>query len=172
MSIDGKHFYRFTYLKSEEWKTVRLITLAKNGGKCEICGKENWSNDCHHKVYPEDIWETKPINLVVLCRRCHDEVHELMRTRPDLKTFGQIRQEIWTECNGKKVKKPRCVFCRCSTVELTKGSRRGVGFLYCQDCRTLLDPVWHVHSRFWKHTRDFFRASGTPLRLDKVESEA
>lgn len=171
MSIEGKHFYRFTYLKSEEWKTVRLVKLAKCGAKCEVCGEKSWSNDCHHKVYPDDIWKTKPHHLAVLCRRCHDAVHSLMRQRPDFGKFGLIKNEIWEERHKlkKKVKKPRCVFCRCSTVELIQGSRKKCKFFYCQDCRNFLEPVWHVPSRFWKHTREMLRQSGRPLRLDKLD---
>lgn len=83
MSIEGKHHYRFTYLKSEEWKTVRIEALARENGKCQICGEENLSNDAHHVWYPESIWDTRAEQLAILCRACHDFVHAMM---PECKT--------------------------------------------------------------------------------------
>ena len=83
MSIEGKHAYRFGYLKSEQWCTVRIEALARENGKCEICGHESISNDAHHIWYPENIYETTEKNLVVLCRSCHNFVHVML---PDCKT--------------------------------------------------------------------------------------
>jgi len=73
MGIEGKHAYRFVYLKSEKWQNVRIEALAREGGKCQICGEESISNDAHHVWYPESIWETRSENLVILCRPCHEE---------------------------------------------------------------------------------------------------
>jgi hypothetical protein len=93
MSIEGKHAYRFGFLKSEEWKTVRIARLAKDKGKCVICGKEDLSNDCHHISYP-DRWSFTTIEHIrTLCRRCHKEVHRLMEEKPHLR-FGQIKDRI------------------------------------------------------------------------------
>lgn len=79
MSINGKHAYRFVYLKSEEWKTVRVEALARSAAKCEICGEENISNDAHHIYYPESFWQTKVEHLVILCRPCHNVAHALIK---------------------------------------------------------------------------------------------
>jgi hypothetical protein len=83
MSIEGKHAYRFGYLKSEEWKNVRIEALAREKGKCQICGEESISNDAHHVWYPESIWDTREMHLVILCRPCHDFIHTLL---PECKT--------------------------------------------------------------------------------------
>lgn len=83
MSVEGKHHYRFTYLKSEQWQNVRIEALAREKGKCQICGEESISNDAHHMWYPESIWETRADHLVILCRPCHDFIHSMI---PECKT--------------------------------------------------------------------------------------
>lgn len=93
MSIEGKHSYRFGYLKSEQWATVRLEALAREKGKCQICGEESLSNDAHHIWYPENIYETTEAQLVILCRPCHDFLHSLI---PECKTSDeQEGRECW-----------------------------------------------------------------------------
>lgn len=92
MSIESKHAYRFGYLKSEQWKTVRLEALVREKAKCQICGEESISNDAHHIWYPENIYETKEKQLVVLCRTCHEFLHVML---PECKTddegFGRAQ---------------------------------------------------------------------------------
>jgi len=83
MSIEAKHYYRFQYLKSDEWQTVRIEVLARERAHCQICGEESISNDAHHVWYPENIWETASKHLVVLCRPCHTFIHEIV---PECKT--------------------------------------------------------------------------------------
>lgn len=83
MSIEGKHSYRFVYLKSEKWSNVRLDAIAREKGKCQICSEESISNDAHHIWYPESIWDTTQDHLVVLCRACHNFIHTMM---PECKT--------------------------------------------------------------------------------------
>lgn len=86
MSIASKHAYRFGYLKSEQWKTVRIEALAREGAKCQICMEESIFNDAHHAWYPENIWETTERHLIVLCRGCHDFLHAVM---PECKTNNE-----------------------------------------------------------------------------------
>lgn len=83
MSIEAKHAYRFTYLKSEQWQNVRIEALAREEGKCQICFEESIHNDAHHIWYPESIWDTTANHLVILCRPCHDFIHAMM---PECKT--------------------------------------------------------------------------------------
>lgn len=83
MSIEGKHAYRFGYLKSEQWSNVRLEALVREKAKCQICGEESISNDAHHIWYPDNIYETTERHLAILCRPCHDFVHVML---PDCKT--------------------------------------------------------------------------------------
>lgn len=83
MSIEGKHSYRFGYLKSDKWQAVRLEALVREKGKCQICGEESISNDAHHIWYPENIYDTTEQHLVILCRACHEFIHEML---PECKT--------------------------------------------------------------------------------------
>jgi len=78
-TVIGKHAYRFVYLKSEEWKNVRVEALAREHAKCEICGVEDISNDAHHVYYPKSFWETTVDHLVILCRPCHNVAHALIK---------------------------------------------------------------------------------------------
>lgn len=160
MSIEGKHFYRFTYLKSEEWKTARMMALAKVGARCQICGKEDWHNDAHHRKYPDDIWDTGPHHLIVLCRECHNRVH---------KTFGEsaskgkwhrkriaITHQLLREELERNPAPLHCVICESEdNVEVVKtGPVRPISL--CQDClfifRNIPKPA---KCSFWKDWNRF-----------------
>lgn len=77
MSIEGKHAYRFGFLKSEEWKAIRLACLLKNDACCVVCGFRSLENDAHHVRYLGSFWNTKVQQLKTLCRECHTKLHEL-----------------------------------------------------------------------------------------------
>lgn len=95
MSIEAKHAYRFGYLKSEKWKTVRLEALVREKACCQICGDESVYNDAHHMWYPQNIYETTEAHLVVLCRPCHDFLHAMI---PECKTKDeQEGREHWVK---------------------------------------------------------------------------
>lgn len=77
MSIAGKHWYRFNFLKSDEWRNFRLQVLTDCGGKCCCCGLVDPSNDVHHVWYGEPSY-CGVRQFVVLCRSCHDKVHSFL----------------------------------------------------------------------------------------------
>lgn len=77
MGIEHKHTYRFGYLRSEKWQTLRIAALAEKDAKCKICGERSLSNDIHHVYYPPSFWDTKVEDVVILCRRCHEFVHSI-----------------------------------------------------------------------------------------------
>jgi hypothetical protein len=77
MSQESKEYYRKVFLQSDEWKTVRSRAMVNGKSKCSICGKESSHHDAHHLVYPDNVWETRPWHLTILCRSCHDLVHAL-----------------------------------------------------------------------------------------------
>ncbi len=77
MSIAGKHWYRFEFLKSDEWRDFRLQLLTDCGGRCYICTKRDQSNDIHHVWYGEPSF-TGVRQFLVLCRTCHDKVHAVL----------------------------------------------------------------------------------------------
>ncbi len=75
MGIESKHAYRFEFLNSEEWSTIRAEVLAAESARCYICEVEDASNDVHHMFYRRHWRDTAAADCHVLCRRCHDLVH-------------------------------------------------------------------------------------------------
>lgn len=109
MSIEGKHHYRFQYLKSEQWQTVRIEALARDKARCQICREESIHNDAHHIWYPENIWETTVDHLVILCRGCHGFIHDMV---PECKTNDEeVGRAHWAKF-GNAIKAWRCDKCR------------------------------------------------------------
>lgn len=95
MSTDHKHAYRFVYLKSEEWQSVRVEALVRDKMKCQICDLEDFYNDAHHVYYPPSFWKTTVEHLVVLCRDCHELTHSLI---PKVK--GKTKEESIEDWNA------------------------------------------------------------------------
>lgn len=76
-SIARKHFYRFRYLKSDHWQDLRLRKLVSVDAKCQRCGHRDLSNDIHHLRYKK-LYDVELSDLIVLCRKCHEIVHEAL----------------------------------------------------------------------------------------------
>ena len=93
MSIEAKHAYRFGFLKSEKWQTVRLQRLVRDGAKCRFCGIRSLQNDVHHWKYPDNWWDTNVWHLKTLCRVCHMKVHAIMTVHPDW-DWQQIKKKM------------------------------------------------------------------------------
>lgn len=69
---------KYTYfLNTRYWKTVRNKVIELSGGKCSICGNTRFLN-VHHKTYKNHGSEIFHLeDLVVLCRNCHEKLHQL-----------------------------------------------------------------------------------------------
>lgn len=85
-----------SYLKSEEWKSIRSKIkkrTAKKWNFCNICGSGNNLN-IHHSSY-KVIGQENPGNTVkMLCRECHNSLHEYSKQNPNFsfyKCFGKIK---------------------------------------------------------------------------------
>lgn len=65
------------YLRSEEWRVRKKIFLRKAGYKCHVCGAKDTPLHVHHITYAHfgDEWDS---DCVVLCKDCHEEVHEVV----------------------------------------------------------------------------------------------
>lgn len=94
MSIAGKHFYRFKYLKSDHWQSLRLEKLANAGAKCCRCNHVDISNDVHHLNY-RNLYDVTLMDLVVLCRSCHEKIHETMDAAREAIASGADPREEW-----------------------------------------------------------------------------
>ena len=67
------------YLKSYEWKVLRITVLRERGHKCERCGAANMLQ-IHHKTY-ERLFHEKLEDLEVLCKTCHQKEHNRYKPR-------------------------------------------------------------------------------------------
>lgn len=143
MGIEGKHFYRFTYLKSEEWHSARIVALARAGAKCCICGEVDWGNDCHHRKYPENIWDTTPWHLIVLCRTCHAKLHSIYSTDASKGKWRRKRFRLRREhIVDYALKHPRPLSCLlCRTEEHVSVFFQPIGYPVgiCDKCKELVD---------------------------------
>lgn len=86
MSIEGKHAYRFGFLKSEEWELVRTEALVKDDARCQLCGTRSLQNDVHHLIYRLSWKNTKVTDLVTLCRPCHEIIHLITKPKNESKS--------------------------------------------------------------------------------------
>ncbi len=68
------------YIKSQEWKNIKLDILQVRGNYCEICKEQRQVNilHLHHKTY-KNLFNEKAEDLQLLCPNCHMEVHGLTK---------------------------------------------------------------------------------------------
>lgn len=99
-SIAAREHYRNTFLKSEHWASLRAEALLRYKSKCVFCGHADFSNDVHHVHYPKDLYCNHLSQLIVLCRDCHEFVHQKMKLygKPETpsecwKQYKKIRDE-------------------------------------------------------------------------------
>lgn len=70
----ASHDYKYrSYLKSDEWKSVRRRKLFDADFKCERCGRLT-GLEVHHKTY-DRLGAERMEDLAVLCRVCHRQEH-------------------------------------------------------------------------------------------------
>lgn len=62
------------YLQSNHWLALRASVLKERGCFCEACGSGGIVH-VHHKTYA-NLGNEVHADLVVLCARCHDRVHQ------------------------------------------------------------------------------------------------
>lgn len=85
-------YYRDTYLRSDDWRTLRQAKIHAVKEKCQLCGHKTHNPDVHHIIYRR-LWDVLPADLRVMCRKCHDWVHQLLEKYPKLRTLP--RTTIW-----------------------------------------------------------------------------
>ncbi len=68
---------------------------------CEQCGKK--AVDIHHIIYRSQGGKDEIVNLIALCRKCHDMVHNNELTKSDLKMLHYRRMVATTGVMGKKL---------------------------------------------------------------------
>lgn len=70
------------YLLSDAWRRRRLKVLERCSGLCEGC-LTNAATQVHHRTYAH-VTEEFAFELMGLCDRCHDRVHETEQKRASL----------------------------------------------------------------------------------------
>ena len=81
------------YKFSECWKLLKDNALIRDGGKCRCCSKKT-KLEMHHDNYP-DIPENDCLeNVRILCRDCHQLIHDYKNGSMDIK---QIKKFLKTE---------------------------------------------------------------------------
>lgn len=76
------------YLNSEHWKNTRERLLERHGAYCDCCGSTDNIN-VHHLTY-KNIGKENDYELIVLCHRCHQIMHDQKRKRRLANEFHDV----------------------------------------------------------------------------------
>ncbi len=82
----GKESY-YHYLQSDHWQQIRIEAL-KLFRTCVLCGSKNKLN-VHHRNYKHLYQEIITEDLIVLCKSCHEEYHNIDKPKKHKK--GKFR---------------------------------------------------------------------------------
>lgn len=66
-------WYRRVYLQTEHWKRTAAEARIRADQRCQRCSAAG-RLDVHHVVY-DHLWREYPVDLLVLCRTCHQRIH-------------------------------------------------------------------------------------------------
>lgn len=73
-----KYIPYYEQLKTKKWKDFRKLVFASRGKVCEMCGAKTNLQVHHPKyVFGRKAWEYPISEVVVLCRNCHEKVHNI-----------------------------------------------------------------------------------------------
>jgi len=108
------------YISSPQWREKRRQFFASKMNKCHglkgkwrcvCCMRDDVPLDLHHRTYKRLGNERINVDLIPVCRPCHDEIHDLTRAGIHLwKATKQIRREKrkeWRMQNRSSHKSPR-----------------------------------------------------------------
>ena len=76
------------FLKTEEWKQISQMVKERDGHKCVICGSTENLN-AHHIGYDGDRMDEN--DIVTLCNRCHECLHDGIKTISESVSSGVYR---------------------------------------------------------------------------------
>ena len=89
----------YEYIKSNEWQKVRKKYFSsnmfktyskKNKWTCYVCDEDNKPLDLHHRKYKRLGHEKIHIDLVPVCRDCHNHIHSLQKEK-NLSLWGATK---------------------------------------------------------------------------------
>ena len=81
------------YLQTAHWQALRKAAFVLYGQKCEFCGQRT-AIDIHHIQY-HNLYDVKPKELAVLCRRHHDQVHNFFKKQTSTKIVNREQLFAW-----------------------------------------------------------------------------
>lgn len=67
------------YIHSVEWFTLRDARQAYDNHRCQHCGSETKTLQCHHKTYKHLYMQSEFFDLITLCVDCHHDLHERLK---------------------------------------------------------------------------------------------
>lgn len=74
-------------LRDPRWQKKRLKIFERDGFTCCRCGDSNEELQVHHLKYTSNPWDESDINLITLCKTCHEFESKFMATiKPNLKS--------------------------------------------------------------------------------------
>ena len=88
------------YLKSEKWQKIRKTAFSQRGKKCEVCQSVK-SLHIHHLTY-DRIFNESLSDLQILCRKCHEKVHDIQKKVNRKKSKLSLAQKV---ARRKKIKR-------------------------------------------------------------------
>lgn len=82
-------------------ENLRMACLMRDGYTCQQCGKKNIRLEAHHLIYREHGGKDTLSNLLTLCEKCHDQVHEGKLTLNVTGVSGHLDQIAQHTMQGK-----------------------------------------------------------------------
>ncbi len=86
MSLPSRYQAYVAYINSPEWRAVRQRYFQSRlyKGRCAGCGATGVTLDVHHRTYRRLGHEWLG-DLIAVCRRCHDTIHNMQRAETEKK---------------------------------------------------------------------------------------
>jgi hypothetical protein len=79
------------YRAGEHWAQVVAETTRLADGKCVRCGANG--DDCHHKHYLSIGREIPGVDVILVCRKCHQDLHGLSGDNEAAKAENKLCRE-------------------------------------------------------------------------------
>jgi 5-methylcytosine-specific restriction endonuclease McrA len=83
------------YITSKAWFAIRECLLDEHNNKCSFCGRK-YELHVHHLNY-DCLGKETPEDVLVLCVRCHDDLHTALRKYPATEKAIKQYQEVTLE---------------------------------------------------------------------------
>jgi len=88
------------YLLTDHWRRLRQKAIYAQGQQCQICSYD-YNLQVHHMNY-RNLYDCTLDDLLVLCNRCHEKMHDLREHKPDL-TGARLIAAIIHEKRKRKI---------------------------------------------------------------------